>query len=408
MTRLPAPEQWVLHAMNEMEVAEMIEQHIDYVDEDGRSVHLPMPFVRHYVNRDDGVLPTVVAITTLPIVLGDGSLLAPDGLDRDRGIIFEIQKELRAVLPRREDCTAAAIRKAMEFLCDEWLCDVATDYTGKCILIATALTMIERSLLPDRPAFFVTAGRRGNGKTTTLIMLIMAVTGIWPAAAAWSTNEEERRKALMSYFLYGVQLHPVGQHPARLADLLSPHREILHLRLLLRPQARRLRDGRDRGLDHPPVHRQQHRTARRSRLPQPQDPPRRRSPGPRKSPVRASRSGRLDREPPRRNPARALHHPARQPDARSPLSAKAKTRFKMWWRLVGSAVEHGANLIGQQLDFQELFTSQEEDDEDTASLADALAVMQRRWPMPSRPTMSPTSSTEKTPTPASTWTPCVK
>jgi len=59
---------------------------------------------------------------------------------------------------------------------------------------------------------------------------------------------------------------------------------------------------------------------------------------------------------------------------------KAKTRFKTWWRLIGAAVEHGAKLIGQQLDFQELFTSQEEDDEETASLADALAVMRGRWP----------------------------
>ena len=32
MTKLPAPEQWVLSKMNEMEVAEMIERHIDYVD----------------------------------------------------------------------------------------------------------------------------------------------------------------------------------------------------------------------------------------------------------------------------------------------------------------------------------------------------------------------------------------
>jgi len=35
-------------------------------------------------------------------------------------------------------------------------------------------------------------------------MLIMAITGIHPAAAAWSSNEEERRKALLSYFIYGV------------------------------------------------------------------------------------------------------------------------------------------------------------------------------------------------------------
>ena len=65
MTRLPPPEQWVLSKMNEMEVAEMIEEHIDYYteDEDGnrRSVHLPTPFVRHFMRRHDGALPTVVA-----------------------------------------------------------------------------------------------------------------------------------------------------------------------------------------------------------------------------------------------------------------------------------------------------------------------------------------------------------
>ena len=46
------------------------------------------------------------------------------------------------------------------------------------------------------------AARRG--KTTVLAMLIMAVTGIMPSAAAWSTNEEERRKALLAYYLLGV------------------------------------------------------------------------------------------------------------------------------------------------------------------------------------------------------------
>src|SRR4051812_34049785 len=138
MTALAAPEQWVLHAMNEMEVAEMIEEHINYVDEDGRSVHLPMSFVKHYVQRYDNALPTVVAIATAPIVLADGNLLAPDGLDRNRGIIFEIQKELRAIIPQRADCTEERVRKAIKFLTDEWLIDVATDYAGKCILIAAA------------------------------------------------------------------------------------------------------------------------------------------------------------------------------------------------------------------------------------------------------------------------------
>jgi len=228
MTSLPPPEQWVLSKMNEMELAEMIEAHIDYytVDEDGtdRSVHLPTPFVRHFMRRHDGVLPTVVAIATAPIVLADGGLLAPDGLDRDRGIQFIIQDELRTVIPQGQDCTPERVKAAMEFLCDEWLVDVATDHVGKATIIAAALTLIERSLLPDRPCFFVTAGRRGGGKTTTLTMLIMAVTGLRPAAAAWSTNEEERRKALMSYFLYGVP-YILWDNIARGTQISCPHIE---------------------------------------------------------------------------------------------------------------------------------------------------------------------------------------
>ena len=75
----------------------MIERYIDFVDDDGRSVHMQMPFVRHFMQRDDGVLPVVVTVGTLPIVLADGNLLAADGIDRLRGIWFEIQKEMRAV-----------------------------------------------------------------------------------------------------------------------------------------------------------------------------------------------------------------------------------------------------------------------------------------------------------------------
>ena len=37
-----------------------------------RSVHLPMPFVRHYVRRHDGALPTIIRCTTMPLVQGTG------------------------------------------------------------------------------------------------------------------------------------------------------------------------------------------------------------------------------------------------------------------------------------------------------------------------------------------------
>jgi hypothetical protein len=57
-----------------------------------------------------------------------------------------------------------------------------------------------------------------------------------------------------------------------------------------------------------------------------------------------------------------------------------KTRFKMWWRLVGSAVENAAQLVGKKLDFQKLFIEQEEDDEDSATLADVLQVLMKKFP----------------------------
>jgi hypothetical protein len=378
-TSLPAPEQWVLQRMNEMEVAEMIERHIDYVDHHGCSVHLPSQFVRHYVSRDDGVLPTVVAIATLPIVLGDGSLLAPDGLDLPRGIVFKIQNELRAVLPRRDHCTEAAVREAMRFLCDDWLCDVATDYIGKCTLIAAALTVIERSLLPDRPAFFVTAGRRGGGKTTTLVMLIMAVTGIWPAAAAWSTNEEERRKALLSYFLYGVS-YILWDNIPRGSQISCPHIEKsctaayysdrrLGVSEMVATAASTIHlfTGNNIG----PCGDLASRSLNIRLAVDRPDPENRafRHPNP---------IGWTDRH--RGEILRALYTVLLgNPMLRSPHDAEAKTRFKVWWRLIGSAVEHAARLTGHELDFQTLFLSQEEDDEDSASLADALVVMERRW-----------------------------
>jgi len=158
-TRLPPPEQPLLTRLTLDQLAELIERYIDYVDETGRSVHLGSGFVRHFHARDDDALPIVVAIATLPIVLGDGTLLAGRGLDRDRGILFRVPPKLSNILPNKDDCTELAIVNAMRFLTDEWLCDVACDYAGKCTLVAAALTVIERSLLPDRPAFCRSKGR---------------------------------------------------------------------------------------------------------------------------------------------------------------------------------------------------------------------------------------------------------
>ena len=221
--------------------------------------------------------------------------------------------------------------------------DVATDYDGKCTIIAAALSLIERCLLDQRPTFFVTAGRRGGGKTTTLTMLIKAVTGIWPAAAAWSTNEEERRKALLSYFLYGVA-YILWDNIARGTQISCPHIEKsctaayysdrkLGVSEMVATAASAIHFFTGNNI------------------------------GPRGD--LASRSLQIRLELDRYDPEnREFKHPdpigwtdnmraeilgafytilLGNPTLKKPRNAPMRTRFKLWYRLVGSAVEHAAN-----------------------------------------------------------------
>ena len=64
------------------------------------------------------------------------------------------------------------------------------------------------------------------------------------------------------------------------------------------------------------------------------------------------------------------------PELKNALDAAAKTRFKQWWRLIGSAIE---NVAAEPIDFQQLFLEQDDDDEDAAHLGDVLEILYREW-----------------------------
>jgi hypothetical protein len=55
-------------------------------------------------------------------------------------------------------------------------------------------------------------------------MLLMAITGVRPAAAAWSPNEEERRKAVFAYLLEGPPAI-IWDNIARGSQISCPHIE---------------------------------------------------------------------------------------------------------------------------------------------------------------------------------------
>jgi hypothetical protein len=68
------------------------------------------------------------------------------------------------------------------------------------------------------------------------------------------------------------------------------------------------------------------------------------------------------------------------PRLHDPHAVPPETRFKDWYHLIGSAVESAARACGEAVRFRDLFLAQEEDDEESASLADALAVLAATWP----------------------------
>lgn len=392
-SRLPAPEQPLLCRLSETELAEAIERELEFTDQ-GRPVHLPTAFVKHFWQRKgDNALPLVTAVTTMPVVLPDGTVLAGRGLDRERHIVFRIPEQVLRLLPKPEACTGFAVAEAVRFLCEEWLGDVATDYVGKCVLIALALTLIQRLLLTERPAFFTTAGQRGSGKTTALHMIAVAVLGHKASAAAWSTSEEERRKSLFALLGGGFAL-VVWDNIARGTSISCPSIE----------KALTAETYTDRILGE----------TRQQTVPaftiltftgnniQPRGDLGSRSLIARLSADRPDPENREFRHPDpigwtqahRGQILRALYVVLLgNPALRHGSESVPQTRFKDWYHLIGSAIEHAAaeyawcngshdlDEAAKTIRFKDIFLSGEEDDEQSESLASVIEMVRREWPL---------------------------
>ena len=317
-------------------------------------------------------------------------------LDRDHGVIFKIDPGIQRLMPRPQECDSERVAESMRFLVEEWLCDVSATYAGKCILIAAALTIIERtSVFQKRPDFYVTAGRRGGGKTTTLTMLIMAVTGGRPSAAAWTPNEEERRKSLFGYLLEGVA-YILWDNIQRGTLIDCPHiqkastSDTVTDRILgasktasASAAAIQLFTGNNIGPKGDSVSRGLQVSLEVDRI-DPENRPFRHS-----DPIGWTEANRP-------KILQALYTILLgNPELKKPSGAPAKTRFKLWWRVVGGAIENAARLHSEAIDpagydaedrsrpvpvdFQRLFVRQEADDEESSSLADVLDIFNRRW-----------------------------
>lgn len=384
--KLPAPEMWLLTKHDEYSFSHLIAKYIRFykVDEDTgleRNVALDMQWVKHVLNYRDSKMPVCTAICTAPIVLRDGTLLATHGLDRKRGILFILQPELLAVLPQPAGCGDDAVREAIRFLMDEWLVDVRGEsLAAKYVAIAAALSIVERTILPERPAFFVTAGKRGGGKTTLLNMIVTAVTGHVMPAAEWSSNADERRKALLAYLREGTPV--VCWDNIVKGSLIScPHIEKSLTNLLYTGRVLTTSDTATvpatttvffTGNNILP----KGDMASRSiviRLKVDQYDPENRPVMHEDAVVWTIKH--------RGNILRALYtillgNPRLRAEKRGP----AETRFKTWWHIVGAAVEHAAVLYGTTISFKSLLAANEEGNEQEIALARLLRSLKNEFP----------------------------
>ena len=347
--RLPAPEMPLLVRHTDKTVAHLIERHVEYAiatDTAERTVALHPLFVPHYMQFRASAAAGRQRDRHRAAGPAERHIAGQAGPRSGASARLSHRPTPARGHPAAGEDHPAASLAATRFLLDDWLIDVTTDLAGKMMLIAIALSIIERVLLPERPAYFVTAGRRGGGKTTAILM---TVAGDRPAAARRGlvALRGGAAQSAVRLSLPGDRRAGLGQHPARPGDLVPIDREVADDADLFRPCPRR-----DRLPCGAPARRSSYSTAIASR---------RSATSPR---VRC-RSGSTSTGPIRRTAS--LPTPIRWA-GRSRIAARslralytillgnprlaggeqepAKTRFRPWWHLVRCAARARRRLTG--------------------------------------------------------------
>lgn len=333
-------------------------------------------FITHYLNYDRSSVPKVYAVMTMPIVLPDRTILSTNGLDKERHLVLKINPEMLKYLPARADCTPEAVAEAYRFLCDDWFCDVLADADGKAILIAFALSIIERCLFDCRPAFFISAALRGGGKTTAFNMVSMAVLGEQTAARAWSSSNEERRKAMLSFLMTGAPCITWDNIPKG-TEIQCAHVERaitseIYVDRILGVSADGVAPAYSimsfTGNNIQPHEDMASRSLVVNLATDRPDPENRAFT--RSDPVTWTQEHRGEI-------LRALYTLL----LGNPINDRIpKTRFKRWMKLVGEAVEFGAELYGDKISFETSFKEVEKRDSANSEKADILMTLNKLFP----------------------------
>jgi hypothetical protein len=338
---------------------------------------LARPYLDGLMQLSPSSIPIVRAINTTPLVSISGDVIGGVGLDRKTGLFHRIDPRLQACVPLHPP-TDQEVRAALIFLQDEWLVDVALDSVGKAVAIMLAMTLIGRALLPERPAFFITAAQRGGGKTTLANMITLAVLGRRAAAAAWSDKAEERKKALFSYLRQAVACL-VWDNIPRGAAISCPHIEAaltaaeISDRVLGVSQVETVSSNTVQIITGNSITARGDMASRKLELA-----------------LRVDRPDPENRSFKHADPLawteanrgkimRALYTLLIAGAKNRPSNQEPKTRFKLWWRIVGWSVEYASALVGTRVDCTELMRAGEIGDEEATAASAVLSILRKIW-----------------------------
>jgi putative DNA primase/helicase len=144
-------------------------------------------------------LPSVRAVSSVPLVLEDGSILR-EGYDPASEAVVCGNLELPPIPPEPTKDQAMAAVLHLNALLHGF---PFTDEVSRAVAFACLLSAVLRPVLPTCPAFGFTAPVRGSGKSKLADIASMLATGRAGAAVTWPAREEEAEKRLDAVLLAG-------------------------------------------------------------------------------------------------------------------------------------------------------------------------------------------------------------
>jgi hypothetical protein len=148
----------------------------------------------------------LVGIARTPFLRPDGTICQTPGYDAKTGYFLALSPDLVglevAECPTQDEARAALSRLRSVFADFPY-----SDESGYMVPIAAALTLVARAAIDgSTPGFAFDSAKGGEGKTLQTDAVAMLATGEFAARSAYSSEEEEVRKALDAFAMIGADI----------------------------------------------------------------------------------------------------------------------------------------------------------------------------------------------------------